>query len=243
MLTCMDILQALCEKHCAQKGTLYVVATPIGNLSDLTLRAIGILQTCDCIACETPNITQKLLTHLQIKDKRLFTYRDDGERRSAQHLLEKLQSGLSVALVSDAGTPTISDPGFRVLRLCHHENVPIVPIPGPSAAIASLSVSGFPSDRFLFLGFLPLKKGHKQKILESYRHEPATLILYESPHRMLSLFECLQKTLEPQREIFVARELTKLNETLYRGTIAQLVQTVFTSTPRGEYVVLISPLL
>ncbi|MDR1254976.1 MAG: 16S rRNA (cytidine(1402)-2'-O)-methyltransferase [Puniceicoccales bacterium] len=239
----MDILQALCEKHCAQKGTLYVVATPIGNLSDLTLRAIGILQTCDCIACETPSITRQLLAHLQIRDKKLFTYRDAGERQSAQHLLQKLQSGLSVALVSDAGTPTISDPGFRVLRLCHHENIPIVPIPGPSAAIASLSVAGFPSDRFLFLGFLPLKKGHRQKILESYRHEPVTLILYESPHRVLRLFECLQKILEPQREIFVARELTKLNETLYRGTLAQLAQTIFINAPRGEYVILISPLL
>ncbi|MDR0647622.1 MAG: 16S rRNA (cytidine(1402)-2'-O)-methyltransferase [Puniceicoccales bacterium] len=239
----MDILQTLCEKHRAQKGTLYVVATPIGNLSDLTLRAIGILQTCDCIACETPSITQKLLAHLQIRDKRLFTYRDAGERQSAQHLLQKLQSGFSVALVSDAGTPTISDPGFRVLRLCHCENVPIVPIPGPSAAIASLSVSGFPSDRFLFLGFLPLKKSHRQKILESYCHEGITLILYESPHRLLSLFECLQKILEPQREIFVARELTKLNETLFRGTISQCMQTLFSNTPRGEYVILISSLL
>ncbi|MDR0755535.1 MAG: 16S rRNA (cytidine(1402)-2'-O)-methyltransferase [Puniceicoccales bacterium] len=239
----MDILQALCEKHCAQKGTLYVVATPIGNLSDLTLRAINILKTCDCIACETPSMTRKLLMHLHIKGKRLFTYRDAGEAQSAQHLLQKLQNGLSIALVSDAGTPTVSDPGFRVLRLCHRENIPIIPIPGPSAAIASLSVSGFPSDRFLFLGFLPPQKSHRQKILESYRSEQATLILYESPHRILSLFECLQKTLEPQREIFVARELTKLNEALYQGTISQLVQTVFTSAPRGEYVVLVSPLL
>jgi 16S rRNA (cytidine1402-2'-O)-methyltransferase len=239
----MDILQTLCEKHPAQKGTLYVVATPIGNLSDLTLRAIGILQTCDCIACETPSITQQLLVHLQIRDKKLFTYRDAGERQSAQYLLQKLQSGLSVALVSDAGTPTISDPGFRVLRLCHHENIPIVPIPGPSAAIASLSVSGFPSDRFLFLGFLPPKKSHRQKILEHYLHEQVTLILYESPHRMLHLMEYLQKTLEPQREIFVARELTKLNETLYRGTVSQCTQPLFLNIPRGEYVVLISPLL
>ncbi len=237
----MSVLQSLCEKNVAQVGTLYVVATPIGNLSDLSLRAIGILSTCDCIACETPRVTQKLLQALQIKPKSLFTYRDSGEIKSAQHLVDKLNAGQSVALVSDAGTPTISDPGYRLVRLCHENHIPIIPVPGPNAAITGMSISGFPSNQFVFLGFLPQKKSHKQKLLEAYHPSSATLILYESPHRLLSLLEILQAVFEPETNIFIARELSKINETFYRGPLAKIAEEIQAKAPRGEYVILIAP--
>ena len=237
----MSNLQALCEKNVAQSGTLYVVATSIGNLSDLSLRAIGILSTCDCIACESPHVTQKLLVSLKIKAKYLFTYRDSGEIKSAQHLVAKLQSGQSVALVSDAGTPTISDPGYRLVRLCHEQQIPIVPLPGPNAALTALSFSGLPSHHFTFLGFLPNKNGHKQKLLESYRNSSTTLIIYESPHRILHLIKLLKTLFSPKSEIFIARELTKLHETFYRGSLATISQLMEEQEPRGEYVIIIAP--
>ena len=137
-------LGRLCDHQSAEPGKLYVVATPLGNLADLTLRAIRILETCDCIACETPHVTKRLLAVLNIQNKHLFTYRDAGETKSAQHLLERLQQGQSVALVSDAGTPTISDPGYRLVKLCRHQAIDVVPVPGASATIAALSASGFP---------------------------------------------------------------------------------------------------
>ncbi len=235
----MDPYLDLCEHQVAQPGTLYVVATPIGNLGDITLRAIQILRTCDCIACETPRTTLGLLSALKISGKALFTYRDEGEEKSAQHLLERLQQGQSVALVSDAGTPIISDPGYRLTKLCQERHVPIVPIPGASAAISALSISGFPSHQFVFLGFLPIKKGHKMQILKAYHDFKGTLIIYESPFRIRKLLELLKTTYTPKRLVFIARELTKLNESFYRGTLDTFNQT---SCPeKGEYVVLIGP--
>lgn len=230
----------LCGTQKAEPGVLYVVSTPLGNLGDLTLRSIRILETCDCIACETPNITKKLLSALRIEGKPLFTYRDAGEEKSAQHLCEKLKAGLSVALVSDAGTPTISDPGYRLIKLCRESNIPVSPIPGACASIAALSVSGFPSNQFLFLGFLPIKRGPQQKILDAYRDFRGTLIIYESPYRIQKLLQFFKEIFEPQRLIFVAREITKLNETFYRGTIEDLDPTIYPN--KGEYVVLIAPL-
>lgn len=239
MVTIMD-LNALYEKHSAEPGTLYIVPTPLGNLSDLSLRSIRILETCDCIACETPNVTRKLLSVLNIH-KELFVYRDAGEVKSAQNLYDKLQQGFSVSLVSDAGTPTISDPGFRVVKLCQENQIKVVPLPGANAVITALSASGFPSDRFLFLGFLPAKKGAKTRLLQEYGALQASLILYESPHRIESLFVCMQEAFQPQRKIFVARELTKMNECFYRGTLQDLSATFLNNPPKGEYVVLIAP--
>lgn len=235
-----NLLLPFIEKQKAQPGTLYVVATPIGNLSDLTLRAMGILQSCDILACETPSITQKLLSAFQMKGRRFFTYRDAGEEKSALNLLEKLKNGSSIALVSDAGTPTINDPGFRLLKLCHEHKIPIVPIPGPTAAMTALSVSGFPSDRFAFLGFLPIKKGAKQKALLDYGMLEATLVVYESPHRLQTLLECMCAVYESTRQLFIGRELTKLNESFYRGSLALLCPQVRAMEPKGEYVVLVA---
>ena len=229
----------LCAHQVAQPGTLYVIATPLGNLGDLTLRSIQIWETCDCIACETPSITRKILISLGLEKKHLFTYRDAGEEKSAQHLLVYLKSGKSVALVSDAGTPTISDPGYRLVRLCQEQQQKVIPIPGPSAGIAALSVSGFPSHQFLFLGFLPIKQGPKQKLLQQYCDFEGTLILYESPFRIQKLIEILQQCFEPERQLFVARELTKQNETFYRGTLATFDASMCPA--KGEYVVLIEP--
>ena len=231
--------QTLCEHQVAQKGTLYVVATPLGNLADLTLRSIRILETCDYIACETYNCIQRLLSVLGISGKRLFVYRDAGEEKSAQHLLDHLKKGLSVALVSDAGTPTISDPGYRLVTLCCEQDVPVVPIPGPSAAITALSASGIPSNSFVFLGFLPLKPGPRKKIIETYKSFAGTCILYESPYRIYKLIKQLNEWLEPERFIVIARELTKLNESFYRGPLASFTEKTFPD--KGEFVLLIAP--
>lgn len=231
--------QKLCEHQAAQKGLLYVVATPLGNLADLTLRAIRILETCDCIACETPSCTQRLLSILGIQNKNLFVYRDAGEEKSAQHLLTVLKNGQSVALVSDAGTPTISDPGYRLIKLCREQGITIVPVPGPSAAITALSVSGFPSNSFCFLGFLPLKAGPRKKIIETYKTFEGTWILYESPYRIHKLIMQLKELLEPERHIIIARELTKLNESFYQGALAAFNEKTFPD--KGEFVVLVAP--
>lgn len=231
--------QSLCEHQTAQAGTLYVVPTPLGNLADISLRAFRILETCDCIACETPTCTQRLLSVLGIQNKILFVYRDAGEEKSAQHLLEALKKGQSLALVSDAGTPTISDPGYRLIKLCREQKVPIVPIPGPSALITALSVSGFPSNTFCFLGFLPLKPGPRKKIIEAYKTFEGTWILYESPYRIHKLVAQLKESLEPERHIMIARELTKFNEAFYRGPLATFNEKTFPA--KGEFVVLVAP--
>lgn len=230
----------LCGTQKAECGVLYVLSTPIGNLGDLTLRSVRVLETCDCIACETPNITKKLLAAIKVEGKSLFTYRDAGEEKSAQHICEKLKAGLSVALVSDAGTPTVSDPGYRLIKLCRESNLSVSPIPGPCASIAALSVSGFPSNQFLFLGFLPIKKGHQRKILDTYRNFQGTLIIYESPYRIQKLLQFFKEILEPNRMIFIAREITKLNETFYRGLIEAMDPALYPN--KGEYVILIAPL-
>lgn len=232
-------LQTLCEHQTAQPNTLYIVATPLGNLADLTLRAIRILETCDCIACETPSCTQRLLSVLGIQGKKLFVYRDAGEEKSAQHLLEFLKNGQSIALVSDAGTPTISDPGYRLIKLCREQNISIVPIPGPSAVITALSASGFPSNTFIFLGFLPLKPGPRKKIIEAHKTFEGTWILYESPYRIYKLITQLKDVLEPKRHIIIARELTKLNESFYEGPLADFTDETFPD--KGEFVVLVAP--
>ena len=232
-------LSEICDKQKAESGTLYVVATPLGNLADLTLRTIRILETCDCIACETPRVTQNLLNFLNITSKNLFVYRDAGEEKSAHHILERLKNNQSVALVSDAGTPTISDPGYRLIKLCRENRVPVAPIPGASAAITALSVSGFPSNQFLFLGFLPTKKSHQQKLLQNYYDFRGTLIIYESPYRIRKLLLFLKEVFEATRHVFIARELTKLNESFYYGPLNEL--DVSRCIEKGEYVLLIAP--
>ena len=232
-------LLKLCGEQTAQAGTLYIVATPLGNLGDLTLRAIRILETCNIVACETPRVTQRLLASLEIKKKRLFTYRDAGEIQSAQHLLFALQKGQSIALVSDAGTPTISDPGYRLVRRCREEHIPVIPIPGSNAALTALSVSGFPTHTFSFLGFLPVKSGARKHFLEAYNTFDGSLVFYESPYRIQKSVTALKEIFEPDRLIFIARELTKLNETFYRGSLSELTNDLLPE--KGEYTVVVAP--
>lgn len=229
----------LCGEQTAQPGTLYVVATPLGNLGDLTLRAIRILETCDVVACETPRVTQRLLAVLKINRKRLHVYRDAGEEASAVHLCSALKNGQAIALVSDAGVPTISDPGYRLVKCCREQSIPVVPIPGANAAITTLCVSGFPTHAFLFLGFLPVKSNARKKALLPYLHFEGTLLLYESPHRMHKLLATLQEVFDPTRLLLIARELTKKNESFYRGTLSELAAKTFPE--KGEYVVCIAP--
>ncbi len=230
---------SLCGEQTAQPGALYVVATPLGNLGDITLRAIRILETCDVIACETPRITQRLLAALDIQKKRLFTYRDAGEEKSAQHLIDILKNKRSVALVSDAGTPTISDPGYRLVKQCHEAQIPVIPIPGANAALTALSVSGFPTHAFVFLGFLPVKSGARKRLLETYKNFDGSIIFYESPYRIRKTLVALKEIFEHDRLVFIARELTKLNESFYRGTLSELDEN---SLPeKGEYTMVVSP--
>lgn len=231
-------LMALCGEQTAQPGTLYVVATPLGNLGDITLRAIRILETCDMIACETPRVTQRLLAALDIQKKRLFTYRDAGETKSAQHLIDILKNGHSVALVSDAGTPTISDPGYRLVKQCRDEHIPVIPIPGANAALTALSASGFPTHAFVFLGFLPVKSGARKRLLETYKTFEGSIIFYESPYRIRKTLVALKEIFGCDCPVFIARELTKLNESFYRGKMSEITDDLLPE--KGEYTVAVA---
>ena len=199
---------------------LYLVATPIGNLEDITQRAARVLAEVDVIACEDTRQTRKLLDHLGIR-KPLVSYHEHNERARAAELAGRLREGANVALVSDAGTPLISDPGYRLVRRAIEEGIAVVPVPGPCAVVAALAASGLPTDQFHFCGYLPPKQGRRRRLLESLRHEQATLILYETPHRILAALEDIEAVLGP-RDVVVAREITKVHEEFLRGTAAEL---------------------
>lgn len=220
----------------ASKGTLYIVATPIGNLEDITFRAIKILSTVDIVAAEDTRKTKILLDHYKIS-KPMLSYFDHNERFRASQLIEKLRAGQSVALVSDAGTPGISDPAYRIVRESIDTGIPVIPIPGASAFLAALVASGLPMNNFAFEGFLPLKKGRKTK-LEFLKSEKRTIILYESPHRIA---RTLQEILEylGDREIVVAREISKKFEEFLRGRTSDVLSKIASTVPRGEFVILI----
>jgi len=213
-------------------GTLYIVATPIGNLEDITQRAIRILTEVDLIAAEDTRHTRKLLAHYNIAT-RLDSYYDEVEARKAAPLVKLLKNGKNIALVSDAGTPTLSDPGFRLVREAVLAGVSVVPVPGPSALVAVLSVSGLPTDRFVFEGFLPAKNRERRDRLQSLRQEERTLVFYEAPHR---LRETLADMLElfGDREMAFGREVTKIHEEFVRGRISEAIAAVERKEPRGE---------
>ncbi len=219
-------------------GILYVISTPIGNLKDITLRALETLRAVDLIACEDTRHTQKLLTHYQIH-KPLTSLFEHNERLKVPQLLQQLQEGKNMALVSDAGTPGISDPGFVLIRGAVQNGISVVPIPGPSAIITALTVSGLPTDRFTFEGFLPQKSAAMRRKLEELKNEPRTMVFYESPHRVL-------KTLRAMLEIWgdipivCARELTKLHEEVLRKPIVQQITHFQKSNPRGEFVLVVN---
>jgi 16S rRNA (cytidine1402-2'-O)-methyltransferase len=220
-------------------GILYIVATPIGNLEDITLRAIRILREADRIACEDTRQTRKLLDHLGIS-KPLVSYHEHNENARAAQLIEALQSGENVALVSDAGTPLISDPGYRVVASAIEAGISVAPIPGPCAAIAALSASGMATDEFRFAGFLPVKKTARRKLLEELKGAACTLIFYEAPHRILETLEEIAEVMGPRR-IAIARELTKIHEEILRGTAAELRERLSARPSiRGEMTLLIA---
>lgn len=219
--------------------TLYIVSTPIGNLEDITLRALRTLQEADLIAAEDTRKTRKLLTHYQISCP-LTSYHDHNTEFRSAFLIERLKEGQNVVLVSEAGTPGISDPGYSLVRQALQEEIPVVPVPGPTALIAALSVSGLPLDRFAFEGFLPRKEGKRRKRLEKVRGEERTVILYESPHRLIRLLEEIQEVLGEDRPIVVAKEVTKLYEGFYRGNAGEILDRLRGEKVLGEYTVLIA---
>jgi 16S rRNA (cytidine1402-2'-O)-methyltransferase len=219
-------------------GTLYLVATPIGNLEDITYRAVRTLREADLIACEDTRHTRKLLDHHGIA-KPVVSYHEHNEAARAEELVEKLGAGTNVALVSDAGMPLVSDPGYRVVAAAIRAGIRVVPIPGPSAVVAALAASGLAIDAFYFGGFLPLKSGRRGRALEAVRDETATVIFYEAPHRILETLGEVEKILGP-RPVVVARELTKVHEEFLRGTAGE-VRALLAARPsvKGEITLLI----
>jgi 16S rRNA (cytidine1402-2'-O)-methyltransferase len=224
----------------AQAGHLYVVATPIGNLADVTDRAKAILGTVDIVACEDTRTTGVLLTRLGLH-KALVPYHEHNETEAAESLVVQIAAGKSVAVVSDAGTPALSDPGFRIVRACRRRGLPVIPVPGASALVAVLSASGLPSNGFLFAGFLPAKSAARIAFLEKYRDFDFTLALYESCHRIDKFAAEIAATLGADRVVCIAKEITKLHETFFIGRAADVEARLAKSSLKGEFVVLIAP--
>ncbi|MBI2108864.1 MAG: 16S rRNA (cytidine(1402)-2'-O)-methyltransferase [Parcubacteria group bacterium] len=224
-------------------GNFYVVATPIGNLEDITLRALRVLKEVDVIVCEDTRVTKRLLERYEVKDKQLTTYNERQSGSSIPKILAFLNEGKNVALVSDAGTPTVSDPGAFLINKAREAGATIISIPGPNAAIAALSISGLPSSDFLFLGFLPHKKG-RETLFKEIAALKRTVVFYESPHRIMKALISLKKFLTSGRKIFVARELTKIYEEGVLGTADELIAYFEKNKEkiRGEFVVLVEPL-
>lgn len=221
------------------EAALYIVPTPIGNLEDITLRAVRVLREADYIACEDTRRTGQLLKHLDIANKKLLSYHDHNEKSRAVQLAELISGGNSVALVSDAGTPGISDPAHRVIKECINQSIKIIPLPGAVALIPALLGSGFPSEGFIFLGFPPHKKGRSGFIKRMMDYE-LTVIIYESPFRILKLLDELIVSGFAGRRITIARELTKLHEEFIRGTVAECRDILIENkSVKGEFVVVI----
>lgn len=221
-------------------GTLYIVATPIGNLDDLSARAIRVLETADLVAAEDTRHSGRLLQHLGLR-KRLVALHDFNERARAGSVLDELEAGLDVALISDAGTPLISDPGYVLVHEARRRGLRVSPVPGPCALVAALSAAGLPTDRFLFVGFLPAKTTGRQSALGELRQECATLVFYESPHRIQDTLADIEQVFGSEREVVLGRELTKTFETFYGGMVSE-VRAELASDPhggKGEFVVMV----
>ncbi|PYV70943.1 MAG: 16S rRNA (cytidine(1402)-2'-O)-methyltransferase [Acidobacteria bacterium] len=220
---------------------LYLVATPIGNLEDITLHAIRVLKQVDLIACEDTRQTQNLLNHFGI-EKPTMSYHEHNEASRAAKLIEKLAQGARIAVVSDAGTPGVSDPGFRLVSLAIERGIPVVPIPGPAAFVSALVASGLPVESFNFRGFLPPKSGARRRELERIRQSQHTEIFYEAPHRIRETIEDIVAVLGPERPVVIARELTKLHEEFLRGTATEVLRALNSRAEiKGEIVLLIGP--
>lgn len=218
-------------------GTLYIVATPIGNLEDITLRALRVLKEADLIACEDTRHTRKLLAHYQISTTTI-SYHDHNERERSVELVNKLEAGQNIAVVSDAGTPLISDPGFRIVREAIERGISVVPIPGPSALIAALSAAGLPEREFTFVGFLPARRAARRARLAELAGASSTLIFYEAPHRIKDTIDDASEVLG-NRDCVLAREVTKIHEEFLRGRLSEIQLAV--GATRGEIVLMIGP--
>lgn len=219
-------------------GTLYLVATPIGNLGDLSIRAAETLRTVDFIAAEDTRVTVKLLNHLDIKKPMVSYYRHNADTRGDE-LVGRLLAGESCALVTDAGTPAISDPGEELVAQCAAQDITVVPIPGACAFVNALAVSGLPTGRFTFEGFLPMNKKNRRAHLDSLRREERTMIFHEAPHKLQATLRDLQEAFGPERRISLCRELTKLHEQVLRTTIGEAVEHYTANPPKGEFVLVI----
>lgn len=221
-------------------GLIYVVATPIGNLGDMTPRAVAILQSVNLILAEDTRHSTKLLEHFNINTP-ITAFHEHNEQEQASTILQRVLQGISVALISDAGTPLISDPGYRLIVGAKEQGIKVIPIPGPCAAIVALSAAGLPSDRFVFEGFLPVKENARKQRLQELESEERTLIFYESPHRIMSTLQAMQEVFTDDREIVLAKELTKLFETFHKSNISELLAWLEADPKRqkGEFVLLI----
>jgi len=222
-----------------QPSTLYLVATPIGNLEDITLRALRVLRECDVVAAEDTRHTGNLLKHFGIS-KPLLSYFQFNEAKRSEEIIERLKRGEKVALVTDAGSPGVSDPGERVVRAAIATGLRVEPVPGPSALVAALTASGLPTEEFHFIGFLPHKSGQRRNRLEALKNVAGTLVLYESPYRIEKLLNELKEVF-PKRQVVLARELTKKFEEFLRGTPGELLQVTQRRTLKGEFVIVVQP--
>ncbi len=219
-------------------GVLFVVPTPVGNLEDITLRAIRLLKEAEIIYSEDTRVTKKLLSHLEITGKQIIPFHAHNEHKQLERSVQTVRENQCTVLVSDAGTPAISDPGFLLVRACVEAGLEVTCLPGPTAFVPALVASGFPCDRFLYEGFLPHKKGRQTKWL-SYKEEERTIVLYESPHRIVKALEECVNFLGPDREVCVAREISKLFEQFVRGKAEDVLKHFQTTPPKGEIVLLI----
>lgn len=226
------------EKNRVEKGTLYLVATPIGNLGDLSERAVKVLSEVDFIAAEDTRNSMRLLTHLGIS-KPMVSYFEHNKRERGGEIVARLQNGESCALVTDAGTPAISDPGEDIVALCAAANVPVSSVPGPCAAIVALTLSGLPTGRFCFEGFLPMDKQERRRRLERLAAEDRTMIFHEAPHKLKNTLDDLASAFGGERRISLCRELTKLNEEAMRTTLSEAIAYYSNTPPRGEYVLVV----
>ncbi len=234
-----DAPEPVSANHIPGQGCLYLIATPIGNLEDISLRALRLMKEADVIACEDTRETRKLLSHYDIHT-RLESYHEHNEMTRAPELVIVLEQGAKVALVSDAGTPVVSDPGHRLVTLCLRHGIPVVPVPGASALVAALAASGMPTEQFLFAGFLPSRPSERRKSMRSLTAIPATLVFYEAPHRIAEMLDDALGILG-NRLCVVAREVTKLHEEFRRGRIVELIASFREAPPRGEITVIFGP--
>jgi 16S rRNA (cytidine1402-2'-O)-methyltransferase len=221
-----------------RRGSIQLIATPIGNLGDITFRAVEAIRSADLVACEDTRHSRRLLEHLGIRDKELVALHDHNEKVKSAALVERVIEGARLVYLSDAGTPGVSDPGYRLVNAAHAEGVPVEVLPGPSAVVTALAGSGLPSDAFYFGGFLPVKSGRRARELGEALARRETSIFFESPHRLAGTLAMLQE-LDPLREVCVARELTKKFETYHRGSVATLVEEFKARPPKGEITLLV----